>query len=65
MLIKSTNLANARLMDFYQVMSLINGFLQKEGLDALNLAAVTIVYNTAFDSFDQAGDDFPEARVFQ
>lgn len=54
MLIHSTNLQRARLMDFYQVMSLINGFLQKEGLDALNLAAVTIVYSTAFDSFDRA-----------
>jgi len=52
MLIESTNLAIARLMDFYQVMSLINGFLHKEDVAALNLTAVTGGFNSAFVSLD-------------
>ena len=38
MLIKSINLGKARFMDYYQLMSLIIGFLSNEDLDALNLA---------------------------
>ncbi len=45
MLIKSTNLSDARLMDFVQVMTLTSGYLAKENLDTLQLKAVA----TAFD----------------
>jgi len=54
MLIKSTNLANARLMDFYQVMGLTSGFLQKEDLGALNLNPIASDFNIAFGNFDKA-----------
>jgi hypothetical protein len=52
MLIKSTNLANARLMDFYQVMSLIDGFLKAEDVAALQLAATKQEFETAFGRLD-------------
>lgn len=54
MLIKSTNLANARFMDFYQVMSLVISFLSKEDLTALNLAKEAGDFKTVFDIFDKA-----------
>jgi hypothetical protein len=54
MLIKSTNLERARLMDFYQVMSLTNSFLQKEDTTQLNLTTVTGDFNTAFVRLDSA-----------
>ncbi len=43
MLIKSTHLDKARLLDFYQVMSLTAGFLAKEPLDELKLTAISCV----------------------
>lgn len=54
MLIKSINLANARLMDFYQVMSLTGGFLQKEDLVKLNLSPIASDFNNVFGNFDKA-----------
>ena len=54
MLIKSTNLANARFMDFYQVMSLVIGFLSKEDLVALNLAQEAGAFKTVFDLLEKA-----------
>lgn len=54
MLVKSTNLANARFMDFYQVMSLVIGFLSKEDLAALNLAQEAGDFTTAFAVFEKA-----------
>ena len=54
MLVKSTNLANARFMDFYQVMSLVIGFLSKEDLIMLNLAQEANDFRTVFDLFEKA-----------
>ena len=54
MLVKSINLANARLMDFYQVMSLVIGFLSKEDLVALNLALEAGAFKSAFDILEKA-----------
>ena len=54
MLIKSINLGRARLMDFYQVMSLVLSFLSKEDLVALNLAQEAGDFQTVFDIFDKA-----------
>lgn len=54
MLIKSTNLANARLMDFYQVMDLTAGFLQKEDLVTLNLDPIASDFKITFGNFDKA-----------
>ena len=54
MLIKSINLRNARLMDFYQVMSLVIGFLKSEDLAALNLAQEAGDFKTVFEIFDKA-----------
>jgi hypothetical protein len=54
MLIKSTNLDKARLMDFYQVMSLTSSFLQKEDTAALKLSTVASDFNTALSSLDKA-----------
>ena len=52
MLIKSTNLANARLMDFYQVMSLVDGFLKAADADALQLTATKKEFETSFGRLD-------------
>lgn len=54
MLIKSTNLSKARLMDFYQVMTLTSGYLAKEDLAVLKLLQVNTEFETAFLSFDKA-----------
>jgi Trp operon repressor len=54
MLVKSTNLANARFMDFYQVMSLVIGFLSKEDLIMLNVAQEANDFRTVFDLFEKA-----------
>lgn len=54
MLIKSTNLTNTRLMDFYQVMSITAGFVQKEDVTGLNLKTYTDDFSAAFVSFDKA-----------
>jgi hypothetical protein len=54
MLIKSINLANARLMDFYQAMSLTSGFLQKEDTAALNLADAANGFTASFAALDTA-----------
>lgn len=54
MLVKSINLANARFMDFYQVMSLVQSFLTKEDLVALNLTQEASRLQTAYDAFDKA-----------
>lgn len=54
MLINSTNLDKARLMDFYQVMNLTSGFLQKEDTAALNLTGVTGEFNIAFTDLDNS-----------
>ena len=54
MLIKSTNLDKARLMDFYQVMKLISGFLQKVDFASLSLTEVVGVFNIAFAALDNA-----------
>jgi|GEM_PF-1009725 len=52
MMIVSTNLANARLMDFYQVMSLTAGYLEKEDLGKLMLTAYQAEFKKSFDSLD-------------
>ncbi len=52
MLIKSTHLDKARLLDFYQVMSLTAGFLAKEPLAELKLTAVANKFNAIFVAFD-------------
>ena len=54
MLVKSTNLANARFMDFYQVMSLVLGFLSKEDLNMLNVAQEANDFRTVFEIFEKA-----------
>lgn len=54
MLIKSTNLQNARLMDFYQVMSITADFLHKEDLPALKLTEVSNEFFITFEVFDKA-----------
>ena len=54
MLIKSINLRTARLMDYYQVMSLVIGFLTSEDLVALNLAQEAGDFKTMFEIFDKA-----------
>ncbi|OQA87793.1 MAG: hypothetical protein BWY27_01022 [Bacteroidetes bacterium ADurb.Bin234] len=54
MLIKSTNVNNARLMDFYQVMNLTAGYLSIENIVALQLTTVAAEFNAAFASLDKA-----------
>ena len=54
MLVKSTNLANARFMDFYQVMSLVLSFLSKEDLNRLNVAQEANDFQTVFGIFEKA-----------
>ena len=54
MLIKSTNLANARLMDFFQVMSILNGFLTQEDLETLQLKPYADDFSAQFIVFDNA-----------
>lgn len=54
MLIKSTNLRQARFMDFYQVMSIILSFLSNEDKAALNLAIEAEEFETAFGMLDKA-----------
>jgi len=54
MLVKSTNLANARFMDFYQVMSLVLGFLSKEDVNMLNVALEANDFRTVFEIFEKA-----------
>lgn len=54
MIIKSTNLANARMMDFYQVMSLTANYLSKEDLEALQLTPYATEFNAAFSQLDKA-----------
>lgn len=54
MLIKSTNLFKAYLMDFFQVMKLIVEYLFKEDLAALKLTDVANRFKTAFDTLDAA-----------
>lgn len=53
-MIKSTNLSNARLMDFYQVMNLTVSYLEKENTDALQLTQVSTEFKTAFAALDKA-----------
>lgn len=54
MMIKSTNLANARLMDFYQVMNLTALYLDKEDITGLQLADVVAAFKMAFSDLDKA-----------
>ncbi len=54
MLIKSTNLKNAHLMDFSEVMSLVASFLEKEDLDALKLTNVSKEFNDALHALEGA-----------
>lgn len=54
MMIKSTNLYNARLMDFYQVMNLTVGYLDKEDIAALQLSEVTTEFKATFVALDKA-----------
>ena len=54
MLIKSTNLRQARFMDFYQVMSLVLSFLSVEDKVALNLATEAGEFETVFGMLDKA-----------
>ena len=54
MLVKSTNLANARFMDFYQVMSLVLGFLSKEDMYQLNMAQEANDFRTVLGIFEKA-----------
>ena len=54
MMIKSTNLANARMMDFYQVMSLTSNYLSKEDLEVLQLTPYATEFNAAFSELDEA-----------
>lgn len=54
MLIKSTNVNNARLMDFYQVMNLTAGYLSKENIAAMQITTVANEFNAALSSLDKA-----------
>jgi hypothetical protein len=54
MLIKSINLGKARFMDFYQVLSLVFGFLTNKDLTELNLAHESGDFITVFEIFDKA-----------
>ena len=54
MLIKPINLDTARLVDFYQVMSLVITFLTNEDLATLNLAHEAEDFTTVFEIFDKA-----------
>lgn len=54
MLIKSHYLDRARLMDFFQVMSITADFLKKEDLAALKLTDVAAEFTAAFTKLDTA-----------
>lgn len=54
MLIQSTNLANARLMDFFQVMRMTADFLGKEDLEALKLKPYADAFLEALEKMDAA-----------
>lgn len=52
MLIKSMNLANIRLMDYFQVMTLINGYLAKEPQLLLKLKPQSDAFSTALSALE-------------
>ncbi|PID87803.1 MAG: hypothetical protein CSB06_03310 [Bacteroidia bacterium] len=54
MLIKSTNLRSARLMDFFQVMSDIRSFLGEEEVEQLGLLAYVHDFEASLFSLDKA-----------
>ena len=54
MLIKSTNLSDARLMDFVQVITLTAGYLAKENLESLQLKAVASEFNLSLTALEAA-----------
>ena len=54
MLINSTNLKAARLMDFYQVMKIVATFLRKADLATLQLNNYANAFYAMFDDFDKA-----------
>ncbi|GET46423.1 DUF6261 family protein [Capnocytophaga felis] len=53
-MIPKTNLAQLRLMDFFQVASNIAHYARKENLETLKLAASFTDYETALDNLDKA-----------
>ncbi|HBG41186.1 MAG TPA: hypothetical protein DDZ96_11925 [Porphyromonadaceae bacterium] len=54
MIIKSTNLSKSPLMEFFQVMKLIAGYLGKEDMETLKLAVVATAFLVGFDTLDAA-----------
>lgn len=54
MLIKSTNLSEARLMDYVQVMTINSGFLAKENLESLQLKPAATAFDAALSSLESS-----------
>ncbi len=53
-LIKSTNLKNAHLMDFFEVMSIVATFLEKENLETLKLTTVVAEFTKSLELLEKA-----------